>query len=426
MRKKTLVVLMLVLGIAIMPLAGAATAQSDPVVITMWHIATESDSFYPVLPPAIERFNETHDNIKIEAEAIQNDAFKTQLQVAVAAGEQPDIFQTWGGGLLKSYADAGVVRDIPELDGELGAGFIPGSLGPSTFDGKHYAVPANLAGVFLYYNTSLFEQYDVAVPETWDQFIAACGTFSENGVIPVALGNVNRWTGSFWFMNLMLRIGGPEPFLNAFNRVNDGSFASPEFVEAGKYIQEAVDAGCFGEGFNGIDYPDEQLLFGTGLAAMELQGDWNYAGLISIDEEFAHNNVGVVPFPTLDSENGDPKALVGGTGQAFAISADAPAEANAALIELLGSDEFGMSVATNGFIPALTGYAENIEDPLVQQMATLLGEATYVQLAYDQFLPPELAQVHLDTTQQIFGKSMSPEEAAETMEAAAADFLDAE
>jgi raffinose/stachyose/melibiose transport system substrate-binding protein len=416
-------VVLLAMSLVIPAFGGHAKAQNDPVVITMWHIATESDSFYSVLPPAIEEFNATHTDVQIEAEAIQNDAFKTQLQVAVAAGEQPDIFMTWGGGLLKSYVDAGVVRDIPELDGELGANFISGGLAPSTFDGLHYAVPANLAGVFLYYNTQLFSDFGLEPPATWDDLLSACQTFNDGGIVPVALGNVNRWTGSFWFMNLVQRSGGPEVFSNAFNRVEGASFADPAFIEAGQRIQEAVDANCFGEGFNGIDYPDEQLLFGSGIAAMELQGDWNYAGLLTIDEDLAQNNVSVVPFPTLDSETGDPLAIVGGTGQAFAISADAPAEANQVLLELLGSDAFGTAVAQNGFMPALSGYDQYIEIPLVQQMAGLLSEASFVQLAYDQFLPPELAQVHLDTTQQIFGLSTTPEEAAQTMEAAAAEQL---
>lgn len=414
--------LSVVLGLS----TGNVEARQSPVVITMWHIAVESDSFYSVLPDAIEHFNETHTDVQIEAQAIQNDAFKTQIQVAIAAGEQPDIFMTWGGGLLKSYVDGGVVRDIPELDTELGANFISGGLAPATFDGKYYAVPANLAGVFLYYNTDLFEQFDLEPPATWDDLVASCETFSENGIIPIALGNVNRWTGSFWFMNLVLRAGGSELFMDAFNRADGAAFSDPAFVEAGVKIQEAVEAGCFGEGFNGVDYPDEQLLFGTGLAAMELQGDWNYAGLLNIDEEVAESSVDVVPFPVLDSEWGDPNALVGGTGQAFAISADAPAEANVALLELLGSEAFGQAVAENGFIPALHGFDESIEVPIIQKMAGLLSQASFVQLAYDQFLPPDLAQVHLDTTQQLFGLSISPEEAAEATEAAAAEILVAE
>ncbi len=193
--------------------------------------------------------------------------------------------------------DAGAVRDIPELDGDLGANFIGGGLAPSTFDGKHYAVPANLAGVFLYYNKQLFSDFGLEPPATWDDLLNACKTFNKGGIVPVALGNVNRWTGSFWFINLVLRSGGSEAFPNAFNRVEGASFAAPGFIEAGQRIQEAVEANCFGEGFNGIDYPDEQLLFGTGIAAMELQGDWNYAGLLTIDQDMAESNVAVCPLP---------------------------------------------------------------------------------------------------------------------------------
>ncbi len=414
--KKVFLFSLLILAIMVPMVASPAGAQDDPVVITMWHIATEADSFYSVLPPAIEAFNAAHDDVQIETTVMENDAFKTQIAVAVAAGEQPDIFMTWGGGLLKSYVDAGIVREIPEFDTAAGASFIPGGLGPSTFDGKHYAVPANLAGMGLYYNKTLFADAGVEPPATWDDLIASCAVFNDMGVAPISLGNVNRWTGSFWFMYLNLRIGGPAAFQGAFGRT--GSFADPTFVKSGEMIQQAVDANCFVEGYNGMNYQDEQVLFASGLAAMELQGDWNYAGLLNL--EMPKEEIGFLPFPTV-SEDGDPMAMLGGTGQAFAISANAPEETNLVLLELLGSDAFGQACADNGFLPAVKGFEDSIEDPLVQSIAMMLGEASYVQLAYDQFLPPELAQVHLDTTQAIFGLSMDPVEAAETMEAAAAE-----
>jgi len=413
--KKSFLFSLLILSILVTMLAGTASAQDDPVVITMWHIATEADSFYSVLPPAIDNFNATHDDVQIEVTVMENDAFKTQIAVAVAAGEQPDIFMTWGGGLLKSYVDAGIVREIPELDTEAGANFIPGGLGPSTFDSKHYAVPANLAGIGLYYNKALFAEADLDAPATWDDLIASCAVFNEMGVAPISLGNVNRWTGSFWFMYLNLRTGGPEAFQAAYGRT--GSFADPTFVKTGELIQQAVEAECFIEGYNGMNYQDEQVLFASGLAAMELQGDWNYAGLLNL--EMPQEDIGFIPFPAV-SEDGDELAMLGGTGQAFTISSKAPEETNMVLIELLGSPEFGLACAENGFLPAVKGAEDRIEDPLVKDIAGMLSEASYVQLAYDQFLPPELAQVHLDTTQALFGLSMSPEEAAETMEAAAA------
>ena len=44
-----------------------------------------------------------------------------------------------------------------------------------------------------------------------------------------------------------------------------------------------------------------------------------------------------LPFPAVEGGKGDPTDMVGGTGQAYAISARAPREADDALIEMLSS-----------------------------------------------------------------------------------------
>jgi raffinose/stachyose/melibiose transport system substrate-binding protein len=425
MNARLFAILALTSGIFLMVFGGVA-AQDGPVVVTMWHIAVDADPLAPAIEGAIERFNAAHDDIQVEAQAIENDAFKTQLQVAVAAGEQPDIFQTWGGGVLQGYVEGGVVRPIEELSGEAGELFIPGSLAPATFNGEHYAVPANLAGVFLWTNVTMFEEYGLELPSTWDQLMTACQTFSEAGIVPIGLGNVQRWPAAFWLIYLASRAGGPEPFTNAYNRVEGASFADPAFIEAGERIQEAVNAGCFEQGYNGTHHDDMQLLVATGGAAMQLQGDWYLGGLNGVDPDFTAANIRPLPFPTLPDSDADPTLMVGGTGQAFAISADAPPEANAALIEMFSSPEFGQELAELGFIPALVGYDQYITNPLVQEAAATLAEASYVQLYYDQFLPPELAQVHLDTTQRLFGLETTPEEAAEEMETTAQTVLTGE
>ena len=46
-----------------------------------------------------------------------------------------------------------------------------------------------------------------------------------------------------------------------------------------------------------------------------------------------------------------------------------------------------------------------------------------MQLWYDQALPLELAEVHLNTTQALFGLQITPEEAANQMEATAVEVL---
>ena len=64
------------------------------------------------------------------------------------------------------------------------------------------------------------------------------------------------------------------------------------------------------------------------------------------------------------------------------------------------------------------GNKVKIDDPFLQRLQGLLASAPSVQLWYDQVLPPALGEVHKDTTQQLFGLSITPEAAAQQMEAA--------
>ncbi|HBN94712.1 MAG TPA: ABC transporter substrate-binding protein, partial [Firmicutes bacterium] len=74
----------------------------------------------------------------------------------------------------------------------------------------------------------------------------------------------------------------------------------------------------------------------------------------------------------------------------------------------------------NGHIPPFgEDIGSKIDDPMMKKLYQAVSGSDAVQLWYDQSLPPELAQVHLDTTQALFGLEMTPEEAAQTMEEAA-------
>ncbi len=397
-----------------------ATAQEQPVTITLWHIATEGDPFRPVLQGAIDRFNAAQSDVRFEATAIPNEQLGDQLRAAIAENRQPDVFQTWGGGQLKMLVDAGIARPIAALSGEAARWFVPNALAPSTFNGQRYAVPANLAGVFLWANLDLFAQHNVLPPATWSAFLDACRAFRQAGVTPVALGNRDRWTGAFWFDYLALRLGGAPVLADAVDPANPAPFTNPAFGEAGRRLQEAVSAGCFQDGFNSADYGSAQQLLASGQAAMQLQGDWNLGGLKQVNAELVANSIGVLPFPAVEGGQGGAGDLLGGTGQAFAVSVSAPPETEAALLDMLASHEFGLSVAQAGFLPAVAGYEAQMTDPVSQTMATMLAEASAVQLYLDQSLAPSLAQLHLDNTFALFENSTTPEQAAQTLARAAA------
>ncbi|PJF33305.1 MAG: ABC transporter substrate-binding protein, partial [Candidatus Thermofonsia Clade 1 bacterium] len=66
-----------------------------------------------------DEFMAANPNVKIEITVLENEAFKSRLVTVMQAGDPPDLFQSWGGGVLWAYAEAGLVKNIAaELEGE--------------------------------------------------------------------------------------------------------------------------------------------------------------------------------------------------------------------------------------------------------------------------------------------------------------------
>jgi raffinose/stachyose/melibiose transport system substrate-binding protein len=418
----TMGILVVVLLSVLTACTATAPNTSSPVHLTMWTIAVEADATHNAFANAVAAYNDAHQDVQIDISYIPDPSYKTQLEVAIGAGDTPDIFQTWGGGTLQSQVEAGVVREIEALSGETGDTFRSITLGPSTFEGKHYAVPVDLVFVYLWYNKDLFAQTGVELPTTWSEFLTACETFSNAGIIPVAVGNKERWPGGLFTDYLVNRIGGQEAYLHAtYNQDNGGSFTDPTFVEAWTKIREAVEAGCFEEGVNASDSSDAGLLVATGKAAMQLQGNWMLFYYRDIDETYADSRLGMMPFPTIEGGAGNPADLMGGTGQAMAISSSAPPEAEEALIEMLGSEQFARDLANAGLIPAVDEYDDELfaNDPMMMSILQLLSNAPSLHLLYGTDLPAQLADTYWNVTQKVFGLAATPEEAAAEMQAAA-------
>jgi raffinose/stachyose/melibiose transport system substrate-binding protein len=163
-----------------------------------------------------------------------------------------------------------------------------------------------------------------------------------------------------------------------------------------------------------------QLLFAN-KAAMMLNGTWEVDIIKSENPEF-YQKMGVFPFPAVEGGVGNPNDVVGTIGDNFySISADSknPDEAFE-LIQYLIDDTSVKERIAAGKIPPIKNIT--VTDPLQQQILDFLNKSTGVQLWYDQFLPPEIAQVHLDTSQALFDLSMSPQEMADKTEQAAKEY----
>lgn len=90
------------------------SSSGDETTLTMWTIATESDSFHKPYLQAIEEFEKNHPGVKINMETFENESYKTKIKAAVAANELPDIFFTWAGGFSESFVSSGKVMCLDD------------------------------------------------------------------------------------------------------------------------------------------------------------------------------------------------------------------------------------------------------------------------------------------------------------------------
>jgi len=401
------------------------TAAQDQVTIQWWHIDT-SDAQAATWQGLADEYMAQNPNVNIEITILENEAFKARLVTVMQAGDPPDLFRSWGGGVLWQYADAGLVRNIaPELEGEWKDSFsAQAAVELYGQNGEYYGVPYTWGAVGLFYNKDLFTAagLDAENPfTTWPEFMDAVTALKDSGVIPIAVGEADRWPGHFWWVYLAVRLGGQDAFLNAYDRT--GSFTDEPFVEAGQYLKDLVDAKPFADGYMGMNYGDSQTLMINEEAAMELMGQWAPGAYAGTDPELGaalNAKLGWAPFPVIEGGMGNPDDVLGG-GDGWAVGANAPDETIDFLKFLTNVENESMLVDSPlAIVPTVAGAESAITDPMMQKILAARNNAPYFQLYYDQFLPPAVATAVLDATEGIFGGMVSPSDAAAMIEDAAA------
>jgi raffinose/stachyose/melibiose transport system substrate-binding protein len=379
----------------------------DKPVLEFWHIQTY-DPTGPAIEKAVNRLLAAQPDMAVEIQAIANDPFKTKLTAAMGAGAPPDVFHTWGGGILTAYVDSGRVLDLsPHITDT--SRFHPAALDFCTVNDTLYALPVDVTVVPMWINPDLFEKAGVAPPKTLEDLLAACARLRAADITPIALGNAKSWPGAFYFAYLASRFGGTQP-------IAEQRFDDPAFIAAGEWINKLVAADAFSKGFNGLDADDSYRQFLSGEAAMILMGPWLTAKAKAQAPEMV-GKMQCIPFPTAGKNAEWDAIAVGGVNAAYAVAATTKSTANSTkLLQALTDDTAMSEWAQTGRFPALTREAAS---PMLLPESTAIAEILFaaktIQLYYDQLLPPALATAHKETTQAIFAAAMTPHEAAQQM-----------
>lgn len=400
---------------------GTGQTKQEKITITFQNIFTDpTDPKDAMLKRIVADYEAKNPNIKIELDSLNTDQQKLKLKTQAASKEVPDITVVNPSAQMKPFVDAKLLaplNDMVEKNG-LKDTFQEGILDWYTFDGNLYALPDGNNIGLVYYNKELFDQAGVKVPTTFEEMVDVVKQLKAKGIQPMAIGEKDTWTGSFLFMNILLRTNDGPGFLKD---VADGkkTFEDPAFKEAVASMQDLIQAGAFQEGVTSFDYNAGENLFKTGKAAMYYMGSWATGG---IETSSVSSKVGVFKFPTVNGK-GNPDEFMLAPGSAFAISANSKhleetkdflnyfmLEFPKIAFEVKGAIGLGQKVEGD-FKTA--GYSD-----MSMEVLNLFKLVKGGDIAFDNTMNPGTSQAHLTSIQNLFVQQKDPAEVAKEHQAA--------
>ena len=398
--------------------------NAEETKLTFWHVFVEEEKLQ-IIDDYIVQFESDHPGTKVEQVYVNSAEYVTKLRVAAANGSQGDVFFAYGSGQAKPYVDSGVVLQLDDyytannLEDEL----LGGTLTYCTYDSGIYGIPLKQWAGVLYCNTSLFEQYGVKLPETWEEMETAIATFKENGVTPLALGAADAWHIAMYQNALAVRFAGPD-YCNKMLS-GEASFINDDIIKSAQTIIDLNKEGAFTPNTLGYSSEEAEAEFFMGNVAMFYGGSWACLD-INRDGNATKGNCTVIPLPTVDGGKGDATTFSGGVIDFLMINK------NTKNPDLAFDFASGMArTMSNEFyrigdsLPAwkVTDVDTSDVDPTLQQIQALTANATGYVLAWDTNLDGSVTDVHYNLLQGLISGEVTAQGFAEGMQNAMDAFL---
>lgn len=357
-----------------------------------------------------------HAGVDVQFDYLANEAYKQKLATLLQSDSRPDIFYSWGGGVLADQANAGYLQDISaQMTGDWASKLSPAAVNAFTIDGKVYGAPLNASDVSFWVNNKLAKQtgVDVTAIKTWADFLAAVKTIKNAGLTPIIVGGKDKWPLHFYYGYLAVREAGAQGFADAMAG-NDAGFASPAFIKAGADFKELIDLAPFQPGFMETSFEQASGMFGDGKGVFHLMGDWDYGASRqnSADGKGVPDaDLALMRFPAVDGGAGAPTDTFGGIN-GWAVAAGAKPEA-VDFLKYFTSPEVQTEAAAEGFfIPVALGADEGLRNPYFRQISVALGQSKFHQIFLDQSLGADVGATFNDMSADLAQGNITPEEAA--------------
>ncbi len=273
--------------------------------ITLWHME-EPPNRVRVINETIEKFNNANPEVNVTAQVQSWDDAYSQFPAAIQAGNGPDLLFT-----LPDYTTLikklGVVQPVDDIVESLDAShnFIGASLDPYQYEGHTWAVPMYGMVQALWYRQDIFEQANLEAPKTWDEFLHAAETLTQDGVHGIALP-ASRSLATDQVVYSFLITAGAKSLIDGDNNV---TFNTPETVNAYSMYEKLLQFSP--NDSNTYRWGEPQAQFNSGRAAMAIEKG-QYLAPFEDESGETSDKLGIAPMPV--AEGGEEGSIYYSTG----------------------------------------------------------------------------------------------------------------
>lgn len=166
----------------------------------------------------------------------------------------------------------------------------------ATFDGKRYGLSTGNTTSGIVYNKKAFERAGIEqVPQTLDEFYAACVKLKQAGIIPLYMNYGAVWPLREWGNNLVNYMTGNPDYLNDMVHEDSPWQIGNEWGRALGIARTMMAKGYVEEQLFSNSWEISKSRLARGEAGMYLQGNWTIRQIM--DAGASPEDIGFFPFP---------------------------------------------------------------------------------------------------------------------------------
>ncbi len=246
----------------------------------------------------IDGFEAENPDIKVTWNLFDHEGYKTSIRNFLTA-DAPDVANWYAGNRMLPYVKAKLFMPVDDVWADNGLNeTLASAAGSMTIDGHKWGVPYTYYQWGVYYRKDLFEKYGISVPKTWDEFLAAGKTLSDNGITPITIGTKYLWTAAGVFDYLDLRTNGYD-FHMALTK-GEIPWTDARVRATMAHWKELLDAGFFIDNHAAYSWQEALAPMVQGKAAMYVMGNFAVAPLR--EAGLTDDQLGFFQFPVIDPD----------------------------------------------------------------------------------------------------------------------------